>query len=73
MITLLIIVALAISIAVSKSQPRLAGAIDLGVAALLLFFFVIPGRADILDWIFMFLFFFGGSVFAFGHKLGITT
>ena len=73
MITLLIIVALAVSIAVSKSQPRLAGAIDLGVAALLLFFFVIPGRADILDWIFMFLFFIGGSVFAFGSKLGIST
>ena len=73
MITLLILVALAVSIAVSKSQPRLAGAIDLGVAALLLFFFVIPGRADILDWIFMFLFFVGGSVFAFGSKLGITT
>ena len=30
MITLLIIVALAISIAVSKSQPRLAGVIDSG-------------------------------------------
>ena len=73
MITLLIIVALVVSIAVSKSQPKLAGAIDLGVAALLLFFFVIPGRADILDWIFMFLFFIGGSVFAFGGKLGITS
>lgn len=72
MITLLIIVALAVSIAVSKSQPRLAGAIDLGVAALLLVFFVIPGRADVLDWVFMFVFFVGGSVFAFGSKLGIT-
>ena len=72
MITLLIIVALAISIAVSKSQPRLAGAIDLGVAALLLFFFIIPGRAGVLDWVFMFVFFVGGSVFAFGNKLGIT-
>ena len=72
MITLLIIVALAVSIAVSKSQPRLAGTIDLAVAALILVFFVIPGRADILDWIFMFVFFLGVSVFAFGHKLGIT-
>jgi hypothetical protein len=72
MITLLIILALVVSIAVSKSQPRLAGAIDLGVATLLLVFFVIPGRADILDWIFMFLFFAGGSVFAFGSRLGIN-
>jgi hypothetical protein len=72
MITLLIIVALAVSIAVSKSKPRLAGAIDLGVAVLMLLFFVIPGRAGVLDWIFMFVFFLGGSVFAFGNKLGIT-
>ena len=72
MITLLIIVALAVSIAVSNSKPRLAGAIDLGVAALMLLFFVIPGRAGVLDWIFMFVFFLGGSVFAFGNKIGIT-
>lgn len=72
MITLLIIVMLVVSIAISKSRPRIAGVIDLAVACLILFGRVIPGTADILDWIFMVLFFLGGAVFCLSRKVSLA-
>jgi hypothetical protein len=68
MITVLIVVMLVVSIAISKTKPRLAGMIDLGVALVILFGEVLPGTAGTLDWIFMFLFFVGGAVFCFAPK-----
>jgi len=70
--TLLIIVLLIVSMAISKSAPRAAGILDLSVGALILFFLVIPGRADVLDWIFMFLFFAGGAVLTLGRKTSVA-
>jgi hypothetical protein len=71
-ITLLIIVMLVVSIAISKSRPRIAGVIDLAVACLILFGRVLPGTADILDWIFMVLFFVGGAVFWLNRKVSLA-
>jgi hypothetical protein len=72
MVTLLIIVMLVVSIAVSKTRPRIAGILDLAVASLILFSRVIPGTAGILDWIFMILFFLGGVVFCFSRKVSMA-
>jgi hypothetical protein len=72
MITLLIIVMLVVSIGISRSKPKIAGMIDLAVACLILFGRVIPGTADILDWIFMILFFLGGAVFCFSRKASLA-
>jgi hypothetical protein len=69
MITLVIIVLLVVSILLSKSNPRAAGTLDLVVGCLLLFFKVIPGTAGILDWIFMFLFFVGGTALFFSRRV----
>jgi hypothetical protein len=71
-ITLLIIVMLVVSIAISKSRPRIAGVIDLAVACVILFGRVIPGTADILDWIFMVLFFLGGAAFCLSRKVSLA-
>lgn len=68
MLTLLILVLLGISIAVGKKNRRAAAAIDFVVALLLLFFRVIPGTGDILDTIFMVLFFIGSIVFFFAPQ-----
>jgi len=68
MITLAIIVLLVVSVALSKSNPRAAGTLDLLVGCLLLFFRVIPGTAGVFDWIFMFLFFVGGTALFFSRR-----
>lgn len=68
MLTLLIIGLILLSLVIGKSSARVAGILDFTVALLILFFMVIPGRADVLDWIFMVLFFIGGAVFCFGGK-----
>jgi hypothetical protein len=57
MISLLIIGLLVLSLAIGKKEPKLAAVLDFIVGVLILFFRVIPGTADILDWICMIAFF----------------
>ena len=66
MVTLLIIGLLIVSIPLGKSHPKVAGILDLLVAALILFFEVIPRTADFFDWILMILLFLGGLFFLSG-------
>jgi hypothetical protein len=68
MVDFLIFGILIISIVIAKSQPKAAGVLDIIVASLILLFRVLPGTADVLDWIFMCLFFLGGAVFIFHKK-----
>ena len=70
MITVLILAALVLSIAMTKKQPKVSGGLDLFVALLILFFRVIPGHADMLDWIFMVLFLLMGFGLLFGKTPG---
>jgi hypothetical protein len=65
MISLLIIALLVVSLMISKKNRKAAGALDLVVALLVLFFRVIPGTADVLDWILMIALFIGAGFFLF--------
>jgi hypothetical protein len=73
MLTLVILIMLGISLALSKSQPRTAGVLDLIVASLILLFRVIPGTASTFDWVFMFLFYAGGTALYFKERLNLAS
>ncbi len=56
-----ILIALITSAIVTKSRPRLAGTLDLCVATIVLLARVLPGNADVFDWMLMVLLFLGGA------------
>jgi len=72
MISLLVIGFLIGSLAIGKTKPKAAAVLDLIVALLLLFFRIIPGTADFIDWILMIAMFLGAGFFMFGKHLEIA-
>ena len=72
MVTLLIIVLLIISLAIAKTRPRTAGMLDLAVGLLILLSRVIPGTAGVMDWVFMILFFVGGTLLCFSRRVSLA-
>lgn len=66
--TLVIIAALLISLALSRKKPKIAAVLNLAAAALLLVSRVIPGKADAFDWIFMVILLAAGVALLIVHK-----
>jgi hypothetical protein len=73
MISLLIIGLLVASLVIAKKHQRLAAVMDLVVALLVLFFRVIPGTADFIDWILMIALFIGGVFLFFAKDLAVES
>lgn len=69
MISVVIIGLLVVSLAIAKREPKLAAVIDFVVGLLILLFRVVPGTADILDWICMIAFFLLAPGLFFKEKL----
>ncbi len=69
MINVVIIGLLVLSMAIAKKEPKLAAVIDVIVGLIILFFRVIPGTADMIDWTCMVVFFLLAPGLFFKEKL----
>jgi hypothetical protein len=54
---------LAVSLAIVKYSPKIAGIFDFSAALVIFFSKVVPGKDDAIDWVFMLLLFMVGTLF----------